>query len=333
MINKDIVVVKDHDGFKHSYGAWSFTRIIEDARIDNFNEFAYLAFNKDVLNDVGFGKFQSGLDHFCQIGFNQNRRMFFNDIEIIRNQKTFKLERNKRIFKKDLAFNPKNVCYDSIGEKYPLEVPISCWGYNSDIFKLIDQYHGGVIVDLGAGLRPEYFDDIINIELGNFITTDLRANCEEIPLNDNSVDCLFSVAVLEHVSKPWIVAKEIERIVKPGGHIYIDTAFMAGRHGYPYHYYNMTCEGLANLFTNTDIESVSASTYGNAAYSLFWLARNIYGGLSESGQRNFGEMTIDQLISFSDPFHLINQNPYFNDLNKSINNDNAFNITLFGQKK
>jgi SAM-dependent methyltransferase len=333
MINKDIVNIKAHDGAKHSYGAWTFTRIIEDATIDNFNELAYLAFNKDVLNDVGFGIYQNGLDHFCKLGHRQNRRMFFNDIEIIKNQKISKLQKYKSIFKKNINFSANNLCYDSIGEKYPLDVPVSCWGYNSDIFKLIEQYHGGVIVDLGAGLRPEYYDDIINIELGNFITTDLRANCEEIPLNDNSVDCLFSIAVLEHVSKPWLVAKEIERIVKPGGHIYIDTAFMAGRHGYPYHYYNMTCEGLANLFTNTDIENVEASTYGNAAYSLFWLARNLYGGLSHDGQRNFGQMTIDQLISFNDPFHLIKQNTYFSEISKSVNNDNAFNITLVGQKK
>jgi hypothetical protein len=151
MITKDIINVKEHDGAKHSYGAWSFTRIIEDATIESFNELAYLAFNKDVMNDVGFGKYKNGLDHFCQLGHSQNRRMFFNNIEIIKNQKITKLDKYKNIFKKNLAFNTKNFCYDSIGEKYPLEVPISCWGYNSDIFTQASGYKSNSINWLFSG--------------------------------------------------------------------------------------------------------------------------------------------------------------------------------------
>ena len=38
------------------------------------------------------------------------------------------------------------------------------------------------------------------------------------------------------------------RVVRPGGRIYVAVAFLQPYHGYPHHYYNMTLQGLEQLF-------------------------------------------------------------------------------------
>jgi SAM-dependent methyltransferase len=69
-----------------------------------------------------------------------------------------------------------------------------------------------------------------------------------LPYRDNSFDAIISQAVFEHVPRPWEVAMELHRVLKPGGQIHIDTAFMQPFHSDPTHYFNMTFSGLREIF-------------------------------------------------------------------------------------
>lgn len=254
-------------------------------------------------------------------------------IDMIREAKLRKLERFKDVFLPGLPVNERTLALDTVGDAVPDELPISAWSYNPDLFEIINKHHGGVVVDLGAGFRPEYYDDIINLELGNFVTTDVRSFAEKLPFKDNSVDCIFSLAVLEHVMRPWDVAKEIERVLKPGGTLRVDTAFMAARHGYPNHYYNMTVEGLTNLFTQIDVESTGASVFGHATYSLYWTARIFRDALPPEQRAKFEDMKIGEMLAYSDPYYLLKEQPYLRDIPKNTNDDLAFNVAMTGTKK
>jgi SAM-dependent methyltransferase len=43
------------------------------------------------------------------------------------------------------------------------------------------------------------------------------------PFCEDSFDCVFSYAVLEHLHSPFLTIKDIERVLKPGG-LFIGTA-------------------------------------------------------------------------------------------------------------
>lgn len=73
--------------------------------------------------------------------------------------------------------------------------------------------------------------------------------CPEI--EDNTFDVIFSMDVLEHVSKPWDAAKESIRIVKPGGLIIHRTLFSYRYHPSPVDYWRFTSQGLEYLFTES----------------------------------------------------------------------------------
>lgn len=45
----------------------------------------------------------------------------------------------------------------------------------------------------------------------------LVSNAEELPIKDNSIDCIITNAFLEHPERPELILEELTRILKPGG--------------------------------------------------------------------------------------------------------------------
>jgi len=82
----------------------------------------------------------------------------------------------------------------------------------------------------------------------NYDTTDVVGAGEVLPFKDNSFDVVISIAVLELVKDPFVCAAELLRVLKPGGYLYCAVPFLQPYHAHPNHFYNMTHQGLRNLF-------------------------------------------------------------------------------------
>ncbi|SMF34664.1 methyltransferase domain-containing protein [Desulfovibrio gilichinskyi] len=70
-----------------------------------------------------------------------------------------------------------------------------------------------------------------------------------LPFEDKEISFIYSNQVLEHIEKPWLLAQEIGRVLKPGGVAFISTVFAYRYHPYPRDYWRFTHEGLAKLLT------------------------------------------------------------------------------------
>lgn len=64
-----------------------------------------------------------------------------------------------------------------------------------------------------------------------------------------SIDALFSISVFEHLVYPWKVAMEINRVLKPGGYVFISTHPTWPAHELPWDFWRFPVAGLAHLFT------------------------------------------------------------------------------------
>ena len=123
---------------------------------------------------------------------------------------------------------------------------------------------GEWVLELGAGVDVCTNPRLIKSD-AYLYSTDLHclADAHSLPFEDNTFGYVYSLAVFEHLHSPWVAAEEIYRVLKPGGKVYVLTAFMQHMHGYPNHYFNMTLSGLKQIFKEFDIDSLRPSKWSS----------------------------------------------------------------------
>ncbi|MAW75284.1 MAG: methyltransferase type 11 [Candidatus Marinimicrobia bacterium] len=62
-------------------------------------------------------------------------------------------------------------------------------------------------------------------------------------------DLIYSSACFEHFAMPWVVAKEISKLLKIGGFIFIETHFSFSSHERPWHFFQYSDMALKVLFS------------------------------------------------------------------------------------
>ena len=118
--------------------------------------------------------------------------------------------------------------------------------YSDAVMGLLEEIGDGIVLDFGAGNTPDVYikPNICYLDVQQYHHTDVVSNTSKLPFADASFDAVISQAVFEHLPDPFLTARELYRILKPGGLVYVDTAFMQPLHGDPSHYFNMTLHGL-----------------------------------------------------------------------------------------
>jgi SAM-dependent methyltransferase len=66
----------------------------------------------------------------------------------------------------------------------------------------------------------------------------------------NQFDIVFCFDTLEHVSDPFAFCRNLVRIARPGGHIYLATVFSWEYHPSPKDYFRFSPDGLRECFAN-----------------------------------------------------------------------------------
>jgi hypothetical protein len=99
-------------------------------------------------------------------------------------------------------------------------------------------------VDLEAGAGVDVVADL---------TAGLGGLCE------NHFALAICCSVLEHVNKPWLMADNITRLVRPGGRLYVSVPWVWRYHPYPDDYFRFSFRGVRSLFEQFD--------WGTAYYS------------------------------------------------------------------
>lgn len=269
---------------------------------ENFDEIAYRKTNPDVAIAVSQGKLESGFKHFQLSGKKEGRKIQ-SPPEILDMPKKRKLERIKPILRSDLSYIKNRYHYDFLTEslcsKYNIVDANAVSGYDYDIYmmELIKKHENGLVLDCGAGKRPVYYENVVNFEIVAYDSTDVRGVGEILPFQDETFDAVISNAVLEHVKDPFQCAKEIARVLKSGGTLFCVVPLLAPVHAYPNHYYNMTSQGLVNLFEKwIDVEK--CDVYGGLLpiFSLTWILRSWAEGLTGDTKNEFLNMKISDLI-------------------------------------
>jgi SAM-dependent methyltransferase len=115
----------------------------------------------------------------------------------------------------------------------------------------------------------------------DYSNLDVIADLEGIPFKTNSFGLVICTQVLEHVKEPLIVLKELWRVTKAGGALYISAPQGWGVHQAPFDYFRYTHFGLHHLLVRAGFTEISITpTCGYFSYlanrltvfpkTLFW---------------------------------------------------------------
>lgn len=127
----------------------------------------------------------------------------------------------------------------------------------------------GWVLEVGGGDRRVGNPRHINLEYMDFEFAGMRGDIERLPFADDSFDFVFTQAVFEHVRDPFLAARELLRVTKPGQLVLTDVAFLQPLHAVPYHYFNMTLWGVHELFAGCEV--VESDWFGGLGPTLQWL--------------------------------------------------------------
>lgn len=90
---------------------------------------------------------------------------------------------------------------------------------------------------IGADMEPGKGVDVV---------LDLEEDIPEWLGTFDHIDCL---STLEHSRRPWLMAANLERLLRPDGTIYVTVPWVWRLHNYPGDYYRFNPAGLRNLFS------------------------------------------------------------------------------------
>lgn len=275
-------------------------RLIVPATEANFEESGYLRANPDVaraLNDSGL---ESGRQHFDIFGKNESRML---RLPIPKDVKARKLARILPLLREPETCSITNQHIDCLSDALRAEFRIigtdsvSAHEYDQEALALIERNQGRMVLDCGAGLRNTYYDDVVNYEIVAYDSTDVLGVAERLPFKDDSFDAVMSLNVLEHVKDPFQAARELIRVLKPGGELMCVAPFLQPLHGYPHHYYNMTATGLLNLFEPLSDKRISVYGAMRPIHALSWILNSYHAGLPPEQRGQFAAMTVAELMA------------------------------------
>jgi SAM-dependent methyltransferase len=105
-----------------------------------------------------------------------------------------------------------------------------------------------VVLDVGGGKRQIDDARYVNMEYSRFEEPDVLGDGTKLPFRNESVDFVYTAAVLEHVRDPLKMGSEIFRVLKKGGTVLANSAFMQPIHSEGQHFFNLTPYGIELVF-------------------------------------------------------------------------------------
>ena len=261
------------------------------------NELAYLSVNPDVRKTG-----MTARAHFALTGRQEGRLQSVNNRQVaaMREVKLARLRFRRPPTVPRAHGEPANFLTAALIAEFGISdaPPVSANQYGGPFIEEVRSDPRRLCLDIGAGLRHSCFSNVVNTEIYPSVSTDVRCVGEDLPFESDQFDYVICAAVLEHTRRPWDVAREICRVLKPGGKVLVDYPFLQGVHGYPHHYFNATPQGAISLFEEQcDIVSTTIEPNNHPIRAIWWILQAWRHGLQPGDRDAFEKLTIGGLLA------------------------------------
>lgn len=100
-------------------------------------------------------------------------------------------------------------------------------------------------LDAEPGEGVDVVADLHDLSVRHRLVGDALLSAEE----GGPFDAVLICSTLEHVRRPWVVARELARVTRPGGVLYCATHQTFPIHHYPADYFRFSADALAEVFS------------------------------------------------------------------------------------
>lgn len=104
----------------------------------------------------------------------------------------------------------------------------------------------------GANLRQHFSNaDYVGFDVRSGENVDVVGDAHRLSTyfaGQDKFDLILSTAVFEHLRMPWVAAVEIQKLLKVGGYVFVETHFSFSSHERPWHFFQFSDMGLRALF-------------------------------------------------------------------------------------
>ena len=164
--------------------------------------------------------------------------------------------------------------------------------FNWEIGKSVKNIKG-IIIDLGGGFKPSYErfwqikpEKFIRVDINEKVEPDVIADLNKpLSFSGNFADAIFLFSVIYILEDPGKTLIEINRILKPGGKLFITSPFIFNEAKEPNDYWRFTSEGLEKLLKESGFndyfitpigERFSAAVYLINPFLFFWPVKFLF---------------------------------------------------------
>ena len=138
---------------------------------------------------------------------------------------------------------------------------------------------GKKVLNLGSGVGnfDHYLSqdlEMLNIDIDqSMANVSVVADAHFLPFRSGCFAVVYSIAMLEHVEKPWLVAEEITRVLQSGGYVVLEVPFLNVIHD-KNDYFRFTDKGIRSLFNEENYEVIleRVGSGGGSFLSVFLFA-------------------------------------------------------------
>jgi SAM-dependent methyltransferase len=117
-----------------------------------------------------------------------------------------------------------------------------------------------------------YGPNVVNIDVEPLPGVDVVGVAEQLPLADASCDGAVLQAVLEHVRNADLTLRELHRVLKPSGSLFVEVPFMQGYHPSPGDYRRYTEQGLRAELADHEFDVDESGVAVGPASAMAWVA-------------------------------------------------------------
>lgn len=126
------------------------------------------------------------------------------------------------------------------------------------------------VLNLGAGTK-RLGPNVMNVDWTALPGVDVVADLTRLPFRDEVADGLVCEAALEHLADPRAAMREMRRVLKSRGYLYVVVPFLQGYHASPDDYSRWTPQGLRIQLEQVDIIELGVRSGPTSA--LLWTAQ------------------------------------------------------------